>query len=53
MTMEETTSLNNTLYTSLPIDELESRLAMEELEDRLELAETCIWDCEPLRCVID
>jgi hypothetical protein len=29
--------LNSTLYTDLPIDELDGRLSMEELESRLEL----------------
>ncbi len=29
--------LNHTLYTDLPIDEMEGRLALEELETRLEL----------------
>jgi len=36
--MKDINPLNHKLYTDLPIDELEGRLAMEELEDRLELA---------------
>ncbi len=31
------THLNQKLYTDLPIDELDGRLAVEELEERLEL----------------
>lgn len=34
-------SLNNKLYSNLPIDELESRLQLESLEERLELGTWC------------
>ena len=39
--MNEVNSLNNQLYTDLPIDELDGRLAVEELEDKMEL--DCPW----------
>ena len=40
--------LNSTLYTDLPIDELDGRLSMEELESRLELEcwlHVCGFNC--------
>ena len=42
-------NLNHTLYTDLPIDQLDQRLAMEELENRLELGcwiHACYEHCE-------
>ncbi len=44
------TSLNQKLYTDLPIDELDGRLAVEELEERLELR--CWEECSSfsLKC---
>jgi hypothetical protein len=46
--MKDIVSLNHQLYTDLPIDELEGRLAMEELEERLEMA---CWDrCPAIYC---
>jgi len=36
-------SLNTALYTDLPINELEDRLALEELEDRLEMGGCFIY----------
>ncbi len=42
------THLNEKLYTDLPIDEMDSRLAVEELEERLELG--CWGDCGGYTC---
>ncbi len=42
------THLNQKLYTDLPIDELDGRLAVEELEERLELS--CWSDCPNYTC---
>lgn len=37
--------LNCTLYTDLPIDEWDERLAVEELEIRAELGVCWMWIC--------
>jgi hypothetical protein len=39
----EMKELNHTLYTDLPIDELDGRLALEELENKLELICDIQW----------
>jgi hypothetical protein len=39
----EMKELNHTLYTDLPIDELDRRLALEDLENKLELECIVVW----------
>jgi hypothetical protein len=41
--------LNSSLYTDLPISELDDRLAMEELEEKLELSCWGVYMC-PVNC---
>jgi len=46
--MKEINALNKSVYTDMPIDELETRMAMEQLEERLEMV--CWTRCEGAYC---